>query len=361
MSASVIICCGSGGVGKTTSSAALALKLAMDGQRVVVLTIDPARRLADSLNMGAIGGAPTRVPLPDAIGHCDAVTLDVAETFVALIRRFASSEEIAERILINRYFQFASTRLGGVHEYMAAEKVRALAVCGEYDVVVVDTPPSRNALDFLRAPERLAGLMDGAVMRWMAMPATRGGWRALELGSEAAAKVLRRLVGDGTIGEIAQFFELFRDLWDGFHARSIEVQTMLRGPDTRFLLVTSPAPTARSEALFFLDQLKHQKMPFAGFLINRVQQAPAELAKRTAFPSNGPIDDWSELCDQVADIPLQQTRLAKIHQRSIHALLAAEPKVAAHWVIPDQDCPVNDIDALINLGTHLPTARELAL
>jgi anion-transporting ArsA/GET3 family ATPase len=230
MSAAVIICCGSGGVGKTTSSAALAIKLAMEGARVVVLTIDPARRLADSLNIGTIGGEPTRVPLPDTTGYCDALMLDVAETFIALIQRFASSKETAERILSNRYFQFASTRLGGVHEYMAAEKVRALAACGDYDVVVVDTPPSRNALEFLRAPERLAELMDGGVMRWMAMPATRSGWRALELGSEAAAKVLRRLVGDGTIGEIAQFFDLFRDLWDGFHERSLEVQAMLRGP-----------------------------------------------------------------------------------------------------------------------------------
>lgn len=361
MNASVIICCGSGGVGKTTSSAALALKLAIDGHRVVVLTIDPARRLADSLNIGTIGGDPTRVPLPDASGRCDAVMLDVAETFVGLIRRFASSEENAERILNNRYFQFASTRLGGVHEYMAAEKVRELAVCGAYDVVVVDTPPTRNALEFLRAPERLAGLMDGAVMRWMAMPASRGGWRVLELGGEAAAKVLRRLVGDGTIGEIAQFFDLFRDLWDGFHERSLEVQAMLRGPHTRFLLVTSPAPTARSEALFFLEQLVQQEMPFAGFIINRVQQAPSETLDRSVFPSEGPLEHWSILCDQVVETHTNQSLLAEIDHRNIQALKAAGPKHAAHWMIPDQGRPVNHLDDLISLATHLPATSDLGL
>lgn len=361
MSAAVIICCGSGGVGKTTSSAALSVKLAMDGARVVVLTIDPARRLADSLNIGAIGGHPTRVPLPDTTGLCDAVMLDVTETFLGLIHTFSTSEESANRILNNRYFQFASTRLSGVHEYMAAEKVRDLATCGDYDVVVVDTPPTRNALEFLRAPERLAELMDGAVMRWMAMPATKGGWRALELGSEAAAKVLRRMVGDGTIGEIAQFFDLFRDLWDGFHERSLEVQAMLRSPQTRFLLVTSPAPTARTEALYFLEQLQEQDMPFAGFLINRVQQSPSELVARSAFPTDGPTNNWAELCDMVHATPQLQTRLAEIHTRSINALVAAGPKGAEHWIVPDRGYPVNTLEDLLQLGTRLPSMSTLKL
>ena len=263
MNAKVIICCGSGGVGKTTSSAALALKLAHEGLRVVVLTIDPAKRLADSLNIGEIRGTPTRIPLNPCDGTCDAVMLDVQQTFVELIQHFSSSPKQATRILYNRYFQFASTRLGGVHEYMAAEKVRSLATCGDYEVVVVDTPPSRNALDFLTAPKRLAALMEGGVIRWLAMPATKKSWKALEMGSDAVAKVLRRLIGDATILEIADFFDAFRGLWDGFHSRSLQVQSLLRGPQTSFLLVTSPATTARNEAFFFLDKLQQEELPFA--------------------------------------------------------------------------------------------------
>ena len=199
----VVICSGSGGVGKTTVSAALALKWALEGQRVAVLTIDPARRLADSLSIGEIGNTAVRVPIenlsPGATGHLDAMMLDAKATFDDLVRRFAPTDEAATRILANRYYQFASTRLGGSHEYMAMERLYELWHHGGYDVVVLDTPPTRHALDFLRAPDRMATLMDEGVLRWLVMPATRSGWRALELGSEAVAKVLKKVMGKGTI------------------------------------------------------------------------------------------------------------------------------------------------------------------
>ena len=355
MSARVVICCGSGGVGKTTTSAALGLSAAVQGLKVVVLTIDPAKRLADSLNVEAIGGEPVRVPIENARGHCDAVMLDVEQTFEGLIHTFAESPEAAEQILNNRYFQFASSRLGGVHEYMAAEKVRELANCGAYDVVVVDTPPSRNALDFLRAPERIAGLMDGGVMRWIAMPATRSGWRALELGSEAVAKVLRKLVGTGTIGEIAHFFELFRDLWDGFHARSLEVQGILSSPQTRFYLVTSPAPTARAEALFFLEQLKHYSMPFGGFIVNRTELGPSHVASVDELHAHTDLDLDETVTDQLLGVPRCQAKLADLHERSIQSLLSAGPRDADHWVIPDLGRPAEKLADLLDLAEHLPT------
>ena len=359
MSASVIVCCGSGGVGKTTTSAALAVKLAREGSRVVVLTIDPAKRLADSLNIGAIGGTPTRVPLNDCTGHCDAVMLDVQQTFVGLIAQFSESTKQAERILNNRYFQFASTRLSGVHEYMAAEKVRELALCGEYEVVVVDTPPSRNALDFLSAPQRLAGLMDGGVIGWLAAPPTKRNWKALELGSDAVSKVLRTIVGDTTIVEIADFFDAFRGLWDGFYTRSVEVQHLLRGAQTSFLLVTSPATTARSEALFFLEQLHQENMPFAGFLINRVHAMPDNIPQRDQFPKTGPADNWDELCDFVARASTLQAQLATLHEQHIAAIQQAGPSGAPLWSIPDCGHPVNALEDLIALGAHLPSRKEL--
>ena len=357
MSARVVICCGSGGVGKTTTSAALALSSAMSGLRVAVLTIDPAKRLADSLGIQNAGGAPQRIPLPDCPGLCDAVILDVQETFEALIHKFSSSPESAHRILSNRYFQFASTRLGGVHEYMASEKVRELASSGHYDLVVVDTPPTRNALEFLRAPDRVSGLMDGAVMRWMAMPSTRSGWRALELGSEAVAKVLGMLVGKDTIGEIAQFFDLFRDLWDGFHQRSIEVKALLASDQTTFLLVSSPAPSARREALYFLSQLKAQGLPFCGFLINRAEAKPEAMddIEPALADIMGP-----DLAQTISAIPKLQAQLAQQHQRSIDALLAAGPDPSAHWIIPDLGRPINNLDDLIELSDHLPRLDSLS-
>jgi anion-transporting ArsA/GET3 family ATPase len=356
MSAQIIICCGSGGVGKTTTSAALALKWAAAGERVCVLTIDPAKRLADSLNIGRIGGEPTAIPLPDADGRCDAVMLDVEETFEKLIHRFSSSPETASNILNNRYFQFAATRLGGVHEYMAAEKVRELAVCGQYDVVIVDTPPTRNALDFLRAPERMAELMDGSVMRWMTMPATGNGWRAIELGSEAVTRVLRILIGHGTISEIAQFFSLFRDLWDGFRSRSMEVTELFRDASTRFLLVTSPSPAARSEALFFLEQLKEQKMPFGGFLINRMEMP--NPANSESLPADGP-GAWDATLAQLKSLHDIQSKLSSLHEESVASLIESGPPESPIWRIPHQGRAVNNLEDLNLLGEHLPTRKQL--
>jgi anion-transporting ArsA/GET3 family ATPase len=353
VSARIVICCGSGGVGKTTTSAAIALAAAADGARVAVLTIDPARRLAACLNIESIGGDPTPVPLADTAGSCDAVMLDVSKTFESLIHTFSASPERAAQILNNRYFQFAATRLGGVHEYMAAEKVRELAACGEYDLLVVDTPPTRNALDFLRAPERIAGLMDGAVMRWMAMPATRSGWRALELGSEAVTRVLGTLVGRDTISEIAQFFDLFRDLWDGFLERSLEVQRMLSAEGTSFLLITSPAPTARTEALYFLEMLTEHAMPFGGFVINRTESMPPQSDELLhTLDSIDSIDDV--LAAQLMNVSIRQTQLAALHQQSIQSLRSAGPNGAPHWVVPDLGREVDCLDDLFALARHLP-------
>ena len=359
MNCQIVICCGSGGVGKTTTSAALALKWAKAGDRVVVLTIDPARRLADSLNIGSIGGDPTPVPLSNTTGSLHAVMLDVQATFEGLIKRLASSKEAAQQIFDNRYFQFASSRLGGVHEYMAAEKVWELSMSGNYDVVVVDTPPTRNALDFLRAPERMASLMDGAVMRWMSMPATKGGWRALEMGSEVVARVLRKLVGESTIGEIAEFFNMFRDLWDGFHVRSMDIHTLLRGRETQFLLVTSPAPSARSEALFFLELLHKQTMPFSGFIVNRTEVAPKFDLQREHFPEHSQIPNWSSICKAVENAVVMQSKLAESVDQSVSAIRSAAPMDAGLWLIPNQAQPINQLDDLLGLGEFLPDRSSL--
>jgi anion-transporting ArsA/GET3 family ATPase len=360
MNTRVTICCGSGGVGKTTISAALALKWAMDGAKVVVVTIDPARRLADSIGLSEIGNEATQIDLttlgPIKGGQLHAVMLDAHATFDGLVDSFAETAEAAQTIRENRYYRFASTKLGGAHEYMAAERVLQLVGEGKYDHVIVDTPPTRNALDFLTAPDRIAQLMDGAVMRWMAMPATKSGWRALELGSEAAARVLRRLVGKGTISEIAQFFELFRGLWDGFHARSLEVHAMLRNPSTRFFLVTTPAPTARSEALFFLERLRDDQMPFGGFIVNRVRVAPIHSLNPADLPHDGALSAarWSQLLEGIVRAPERAKQMAQAHKRAVRALTAAGPHDAPCWQVPDQGHDVHSLSALGALSACLP-------
>lgn len=361
----VVICSGSGGVGKTTVSAALALRWAMEGYRVAVLTIDPARRLADSLSIGDIGNTAVAVPLArlgaQGGGHLDAMMLDAKATFDDLVRRFAPSDAAASRILENRYYQFTSTRLGGSHEYMAMERLYELWHHGGYDVVVLDTPPTRHALDFLRAPDRMATLMDEGVLRWLVMPATRSGWRALELGSEAVAKVLGKVLGKGTIAEIAEFFEVFRELWDGFRTRSVEVQALLRQPHTSFLLVSSPSPAARADALFFLERLREQRLPFGGFVVNRTVQVPAPPPELARLPATGPLppDRWAAVLASVDQAPRLRARLAQDHDQAIGALRAAGPPGAPCWRIPDQRADLHDLEGLAAITRYLPALAEI--
>ncbi len=364
MSARVLVCCGSGGVGKTTVSAALAVKLAREGERVAVLTIDPARRLADSLGIGSLSNTARRVPLeglhPKLGGTLDAMMLDAKATFDDLIRRVAPSEASAARILANRYYQFASERLGGMHEYMAMERLLDLYQASPYDVIIVDTPPTRHALDFLKAPDRMAGLFDQGVMRWLVMPATQGGWRALELGSEVVARVLKRILGRSTIGEIAKFFEDFRDLWDGFTDRSRRVQALLSDATTRFVLVTSPAEAAQHEALFFLDLLRERGLPFGGFVVNRVATAPtkaeAGLAALQAEQPPAGFDSgiWAAVTQGLEAAVDQRCRRAAQHRRRIRSLVEAAPPDTPCWEVPEQDKDLHDLEALAGLEAFLP-------
>jgi anion-transporting ArsA/GET3 family ATPase len=350
MSTRVLVCCGSGGVGKTTISAALAIKLARKGLQVAVLTIDPARRLADSLGIGTLSNTARRVPLeqldPNLSGSLDAMMLDAKATFDDLIRRVSPSQAATERILANRYYQFASQRLGGMHEYMAMERLLDLYQTSPYDVIVVDTPPTRHALDFLKAPDRMAGLFDQGVMRWLVMPAT-----------------LKRILGRSTIGEIAEFFEDFRELWDGFTERSHRVQALLGDPSTRFVLVTSPAEAAQSEALFFLDLLRERDLPFGGFVVNRVAGDPTQARSGLrALETDGALathmapEDWSAVAGGLQTVVEARERRAAEHRRRIEALRGAAPAGTPCWEVPEQEHDLHDLRALAELGAHLPEA-----
>jgi anion-transporting ArsA/GET3 family ATPase len=356
--ARVVICCGSGGVGKTTTSAALAIRLATAGARVAVLTIDPARRLADALSVGEIGNTAFPVPVPGlppgAALH--AMMLDSKRTFDDVVERFTGAGDARDRILRNHYYRFVSTRLAGAHEYMAMEKLYELASSGAYDIVVLDTPPSRHALDFLAAPEKMANLMDEGVMRWLVLPASRGGWRMIEKGSEVLAKVLRTMLGERTITDIAEFFAAFQTLWDGFRERSLDVRALLRAPTTRFLLVTTPAPGARAEALHFLEVLQQAEMPFGGFLINRCAEAPAHRGPATfgERPATAPAAEWDALVSALSTVPERRRRLVAAQEAAIAELRAHAPRSAPIWRIPDQEDEVHDIEALARVARFLP-------
>lgn len=358
----VLICCGSGGVGKTTTSAALALRQALLGRRVVVLTIDPARRLADALGVGIAESGPEPVAVPGLPpgGRLDALMLDPKRTFDDVIARFAPNAEARERIRQNHIYQHVSTRLAGVHEYMAMEKLFELAGSGSWDVVVVDTPPAAHAMDFLRAPERMTNLMDEGVMRWLVLPASRGGWRMIERGSELLAAILERFLGERTIGDIAEFFSAFQALWDGFRERSGQVRDLLRAPATRFLLVATPAPAARREAIDFVARLREGGMPFGGFLLNRCLEAPKfGVPGQFGAPPPGHEVEWAELVGALSVLPARRRASVLAQESSIHELVTRGPIGARVWRIPDLAAEVADVRGLLQLAPHLPDARDV--
>lgn len=352
--ARVLICCGSGGVGKTTTSAALAIRLAQAGERVVVLTIDPARRLADAIGVTDATNQAVPVPVPGLQGgSLDAMMLDAKRTFDDIIERFAPNAESRDRILKNHIYRHVSTRLAGAHEYMAMEKLFELATDPRWDTVVVDTPPTRHALDFLRAPERLANLMDEGVMRWLVLPASRGGWRMIERGSEILASVLQRFLGERTIGDIAEFFAALQSLWDGFRERSLQVRALLRAPTTRFLLVTTPAPTARAEALEFVGLLTSYEMPFGGFLLNRCASPPTEATAPT-FGFGGADATWGATVEALSRLPEQRRRIVAAQESAITDLRAHAPSGTAIWRLPDMAQELHDLDGITRFAAHLP-------
>ena len=239
---------------------------------------------------------------------------------------------------------------------MAMERLLQLANEGRYDIVVLDTPPTRHALDFLKAPDRMAGLMDQGVLRWLVMPARKGGWRALELGSEAVAKVLKRLLGRGTVGEIAEFFDAFVAVGEGMRERSLAVHSLLRSQDTRFLLVTTPAPAARAEALYFLSLLSEKEMPFGGFLINRFLAPPDHPLSAEDIPDIDGLSPQASADMRAGILQAVQTRLSQssAHKRSVGELQEAGPDGAGCWLIEEQERDLHDLTGLTSLGAALP-------
>ncbi len=267
----VVICAGPGGVGKTTTAAALAVHAARQGRRVAVVTIDPAKRLADALGLGYDGldNEPRAVEGPwPAGGGLWASMLDTKSTFDDLVRRYAIGPAQAESILANRFYRNISGALSGTQEYMAAEKLYELHETGHFDLVVVDTPPTRQALDFLDAPRRLVRFLDNRIFRLLMMP-TRAGLRAANVATQLFLRTVSRVVGGEVVREALAFFTAFEGMEQGFRDRTQRVEELLHSPSTAFVLVATPRAGATAEAVYFAERLANSGKRVAAVVENR--------------------------------------------------------------------------------------------
>ena len=299
----VIVVCGSGGVGKTTISASIAMALAAaQDKHVLVLTVDPARRLATALGIKGLGAEPVTVSrtrlrrsgLP-ARGEIVAAMLDTKSAWDRLIERYAPDRRTAQRILANRFYQRISDAFIGSHEYAAMEMLYELHEAGEYDCVVIDTPPSRNALDFLEAPSRLSDYVGASLLSWLAGPSGLG-FRAVNLAATPFLRMADRLLGSEVLGEVADFVRQLQQLYGGVQRRARDVYRLLRSPEVGFVVVTTLEPAPFAEAEFFCAKLRDFRMPLRALVVNRLLpdalRDPSALAAATTLEENPNIARW---------------------------------------------------------------------
>jgi anion-transporting ArsA/GET3 family ATPase len=359
----VLVACGSGGVGKTTTAAALALRAALSGRRVLVCTIDPSRRLATSLGKGQLTGRPRAIEIrpfaPARGGALFAMVLDVKGTFDALVARHTKDASARDRILKNRFYQQVSAALAGSHEYMAMETLLELAQDERFDLIVLDTPPTRHALDFLEAPDRLLGFLDVSVLRFFLRPYFVAGRLTVKVATRTGAMLVRladRFMGLQFLQELSEFFLAFEGMYDGFRARAAEVHALLRAPSTGFVLVAGPQPQALEEALFFHRRLKEKRMRFVAFLVNRVHTDPVRdrPARRSGRASVEPA-----LAAKLLETLREQQVLARVERRAI-ARLEVDTRERA-LLVPELEQDVHDLRGLAAFAELVfPAARERA-
>ncbi|GAA2913960.1 ArsA family ATPase [Streptomyces mexicanus] len=296
----IIVCCGSGGVGKTTTAAALGLRAAERGRKVVVLTIDPARRLAQSMGIDSLDNVPRRVKGTEGDGELHAMMLDMKRTFDEVVEAHADPERAAA-ILANPFYQSLSAGFAGTQEYMAMEKLGQLRARDEWDLIVVDTPPSRSALDFLDAPKRLGSFLDGRLIRLLTAPAKlggRAGMKFLNVGMSMMTGTLGKLLGGQLLKDVQTFVAAMDTTFGGFRTRADATYKLLQAPGTAFLVVAAPERDALREAAYFVERLAAEKMPLAGLVLNRVHGSGAgQLSAERALAAAENLED-SRIVDQ---------------------------------------------------------------
>jgi len=276
----IVVCAGSGGVGKTTTAATIALWGALQGRSAIVLTIDPARRLADSLGVGPIGNTPVMVPPAvmgalgcEVRGTLSAMMLDQKGSWDELVERHVPSPEARERILVNRFYQQLSQSFAGSQEYMAVEQLGELDASGRYDLIVVDTPPTQHALDFLEAPERLLAFLDRKIVKWFVRPSFSAGWSTLRSMNRTVGFLLHKIedaTGVSALADVTDFFSAMSGLFEDFEPRVQRVTQLLRQAETAFVLVAGPDEQVLDQADYLAAQMSARGMPLKGVVMNRV-------------------------------------------------------------------------------------------
>lgn len=366
----IIVCCGSGGVGKTTTSAALALRAAEQGRKVVVLTIDPARRLAQSMGIEKLDNVPRPVPDlrwasthgpaagsgEDESPHLDAMMLDMKRTFDEVVESQASPEKAAQ-ILSNPFYMALSSSFAGTQEYMAMEKLGQLHAVGRstgrYDLIVVDTPPSRSALDFLDAPERLSSFLDGRFIRLLLAPA-KGPARLMTAGLGMITGALSKILGASMLGDVQTFVAALDTLFGGFRQRAQRTYRLLQADGTAFVVIAAPEPDALREAAYFVERLNEERMPLAGLVVNRASPLPRgrlsaqqALAAAERLEAEGPA---SGLADGSTEVPSSPTAALTAGLLRLHAdrsrIVARETRLRARFSMAHPDVPTAVVPAL---------------
>jgi anion-transporting ArsA/GET3 family ATPase len=355
----VVVCCGSGGVGKTTTAAALAVRAAERGRRTVVLTIDPARRLAEALRLSTLSNEPkqvTEVAGGAPKGELHAMMLDMRRTFDDMVYAHATPDR-AEKIITNPFYQSISSSFSGTQEYMAMEKLGQLAATGEWDLIVVDTPPSRSALDFLDAPQRMATFLDAKMIRLLSAPARAGGRglrRMVGVGFGLFAKAVGTIIGGQMLSDASAFVQAFDTVFGGFRERAATTYQLLRSPGTAFVVVAAPEPDALREASYFVERLAAEQMPLAGLILNRVHPVLADIPAGRSRELADQLDQAGSARLAAAVLRLHADRVdrSEREQRLLARFTSAHPDVAVVQVaaVPDD---ITDLSGLQEIGRRL--------
>jgi len=355
----VIVCCGSGGVGKTTTAAALALRAAERGRQTVVLTIDPARRLAQALGLRELGNHPRQVSVAgfEPKGELWAMMLDMRRTFDDMVHQHAGPER-AQQLLQNPFYQTISTSFSGTQEYMAMEKLGQLAASGDWELIIVDTPPSRSALDFLDAPSRLSTALDGRMIRLLTGPAKAGSWglrKMVSAGVTMFAKAVSTIIGGQLLADASAFMQAFDSMFGGFRERSRKTAELLRSPGTAFLVIAAPEPDALREASYFVERLSKESMPLTGLVANRTHPVLADLsadAARSAAESLERGGRAAPLATAVLRLHADRVTLAERETRLMARFTRAHGEVPVAR-IPALPSDVHDVSGLRDVGDRL--------
>ena len=380
----VIVCVGCGGAGKTTVAAALALEGARRGRKTLVLTIDPARRLADAMGVESLGNRPQAIPrttlaelgVPEA-GSLSAMMLDMKRTFDDLVERFAENAEVRDRVFANSIYQHVSNALAGSVEYSAMEKVFEMHQSAAFDLIVVDTPPAQHALDFLEAPQRLLEFLDSRIVKMLIHPAFKAGrfgFRLFHRATQRVLHVLERITGIGFLEDLSEFLIAFDAMSVGFRDRALRVRALLLGPQSTFVLVSGPGRTSAGHATDFLDHLEGYGVSLAGVLVNRVRIWPAQSpppadgsprsadveALRDALSASEGADYPAELAAKAA--ASAATRYAEWVQADARSAQPLRERVEAQgcfWgCIPEFERDVHDLSSLACVANQIAGKEE---